>query len=351
MNTTSLRLLLPEPLWLEPEHFEQANAASCQFGSEPQQWQAYLNTLGRLSFADWLQEKLPDARIRPINSAVVAASYFNVDGFKLCLIATEHVLDDAIALPKTVIDQPANAAHCYVALEVLEDQEQAEIRGFIRYDELTEKLQQLAPSQSSEYRLPLSFLDAEINHLMGYVQHSHPSLIPLPTLATQPAEVATSSPMTELMAEGAELTTRLSQWLQGTLTEGWQTLDRLINPEANLAWSSRSGDAETSEIRGGKLVNLGMQLDRHPIALLVTVVPENEKVNVNIQALPTGEDLFLPPGLKVALVSSTDKVLQEVVSRERDNYIQLRSFKGRAGIHFRIEVTLDDVKVSEAFEL
>ncbi len=360
MSATSLRLLLPELLWLEPEHFEQAKTISRQSSGEPQQWQAYLNALAQAAFTDWLQEKLPSCEVHSAKSTVEnttdstgpSAGCLVVNGFKLRLIATEHVLGDEVALPKSAVDLPNAAAHCYAVVEVLEDQEQAEIRGFVRYDKLIEQLQQLAESPSAEYRLPLSFLDEEIGHLIGYVQHSHPSLIPLPAIATQSATVtAAPAPTSEFLSGGAELTTRLSQWLQGTLTEGWQTLDRLINPEASLIWSSRATTSSSAEARGGKLINLGMEIGRHPIALMMTVVPQDEKVSINVQALPTGEDLFLPPGLKIALVSTSGKVLQEVAAREQDNYIQLRSFKGRAGTRFSIEVTLDDVKVSEVFEL
>ena len=348
MNTTNLRLHLSESLWLEPEHFQQASSISNRLSSEPQQWQAYLNALALFSFQDWLVERLPNSTIEPIENAML--SYLSVDGFKLCLLATEHVLDEQVSVPQNAIEQPDLAAHCYVVLEVLEDQEQAVIRGILRYDELIAQLARaVASAQPSEYLLPLSCWDEEINHLIGYVQYSHPSALPLPVAATQTATVSGSIPI----IDAAALTTRLGQWLQGTLTEGWQSLDRLLNPEASLVWSTREAtDATRTEMRGGKLINLGVQLSQHPVVLLVTVVPAaDEKVGINVQVLPTGEDRFLPAQLKLSLFSSTDKVLQEIISRTQDNYIQLRPFRGRSGIRFRIEVALNEAKVSETFEL
>ncbi|MGB3296559.1 MAG: DUF1822 family protein [Phormidesmis sp.] len=354
MNTTNLRLRLSELLWLEPEHFQQAgqqvDRISGQLSSEPQRWQIYLNALGLFSFCDWLVEKLPDSTIEPIERAEM--SYLKVDGFTLCLLVTEHVLNEQVSVPRNAIEQPDLAAHCYVVLEVLEDQEQAVIRGFLRYDELIVQLERAilppASAQSDEYLLPLSGWDEEINHLIGYVHYSHPSTIPLPVVSTQAAEVSDAVSA----IDAAAIATRLSQWLQGTLTEGWQTLESLLNSDANLAWSTREvTDTGRAEIRGGKLINLGVQLDHHPIVLLVTVVPAAEKVGINVQVLPTGEDRFLPAQLKMTLLSHTDKVLQEVVSREQDNYIQLRPFRGRSGVRFRIELALNEVKVSETFEL
>ena len=346
-NPIDVRMLLPETLWLESEQFEQAKAASAQWEQEAQQWQAYLNALATLSFQIWLEEKL-SSKARQMTVEGTEAAYLSIKDFKLCLLAQEHVLDELVQLPRKVIEQPEWVAHGYVVLEVLEEQEEVAIRGFLRYDELMSRLEQRSPASDGEYLLSLSSFDEEINHLVAYLQYSHPDAIPLPVLSTQPSTPATavSSPV---RTKADSLRTRLGQWLDGTLVEGWQTLDRLINPEANLAWSTRQ---KNESVSGGKLLNLGMQLGQRSVVLLITVVPENEeKIGINIQILPTGDDTVLPHDLAARLISSTDKVLQSVTSREQDNYIQMKPFKGKPGIQFGIEVELDGVKVSEAFEL
>lgn len=336
-----LRLSLAETLWLEPEYFEQARADSqCSQNKpqdEPHQWKAYLNSLGLSAFEAWAKEKLPTADVNAIASET-AARYLDIEGFKVCLITTEHVLDEVIRFPASIIQQPDRAAHFYVVLEVLEEQQEAVIRGFLRYDELTRQLGSAA-QLSNQSLLPLSAWDEEINHLLGYVQHSHPSSILSPQVSVQLEKAAASVP------SGL---TRLSRWLDEALTEGWQSIDLLINPQANLAWSARES---ASGMKGGKLMNLGMQIDQHRLALIVTVIPEAQKVSVNVQVLPTGEDVVLPQQLTVTLRSNTDKVLQTVAARSHDNYIQLRPFRGKPGIRFTVEVALDDAKVIEAFEL
>ena len=339
-----IRLSLSETLWLEPEHFEQARADSQYSQNEPQnephQWKAYLNSLGLSAFEAWAKEKLPTADVQAIAAETTASRYLTIEGFKVCLITTEHVLDEVVRFPKSIVRQPDCTAHFYVVLEVLEEQQEIVVRGFLRYDELMGHLSAM-PQPLEQLLLSLSVWDEEINHLLGYVQYSHPSSIPLSEASAQ-LEVSTSKPST------ASSLTRLSQWLDDALTEGWQSIDRLINPQANLAWSARES---TSGAKGGKLIDLGVQLDRHRIALIVTVIPEGEKVSVNVQVLPTGEDFVVPPQLTVILRSSADKVLQTVVARAHDNYIQLRPFRGKPGIRFTVEVALDDAKVSEAFEL
>ena len=53
----------------------------------------------------------------------------------------------------------------------------------------------------------------------------------------------------------------------------------------------------------------------------------------------------------LTLLSQAGKKLQEVGSRTQDNYIQLKSFKGRSGIPFSIVVSLGDTCLCENFEL
>lgn len=349
-SPSHLRLSLAETLWLEPEHFEQARADSQRLQNEAQtelsQWKAYLNSLGLSAFEAWAKEKLPTADVRAIAAKTTASRYLDIEGFKVCLITTEHVLDEVVRFHRIIAQQPDYVAHFYVVIEVLEEQQEAAIRGFLRYDELIHKLGSIShPSDrtSEQLLLPLSAWDEEINHLLGYVQHAHPSSILLPEAPVQIEKASTL----ELPSTPSRLT-RLSRWLDEALTEGWQSIDRLIDPQANLAWSAREN---VSGMKGGKLIDLGVQLDRHRVALIVTVIPEAEKVSVNVQILPTGEDSVLPQQLTVTLRSGTGKVLQTVTARAHDNYIQLRPFRGKPGIRFTVEVALDDAKVSEAFEL
>ncbi|MDX2215645.1 MAG: DUF1822 family protein [Oculatellaceae cyanobacterium bins.114] len=348
LHTTDLRLQLPETLWLEPEYFEQARAISTLAGNrlqdESQQWQTYLNVLGMLSFEAWLRERLPICYpIQHNTHELVNSCYLRVGDFQLCLIATEQMLDEIVRVPKLVIEQPDLAAHFYVVLEVLEEQEQAIVRGFLRYDELAIQANPVVSSQPDEVcLLPLSALDAEINHLMVYVQHLEPSTIAIPTALDQRIKVLP-------LADSGTMRTRLSQWLQGVLEEGWQTIETLINPEANLAWSTRQAALGA---KGGKLINFGLQLGDQAIVLLVTVTPESEeKIGVNVQVLPAQGAQVLPAQLKLTLLSNVDKILQEVQSREQDNYIQLKPFKGKPGTGFSIKVSLHNIDVREAFEL
>lgn len=357
MNNTILRFLLPETLWLEPEHYDIAKQQSQQSAitaSESDQWQCYINSLAQLSFQDWLSERFPDVSISEDSSQSRAARFLSADDFRLCLVATEQVLDESISIPRSVVDTPELAAHYYVAVEVLEEEQQAIIRGFLSYGELAKyagKISANATADIADYSLPLSALNAEPNHLISYIQRLVPSAIVLPAASTSHARTAQVS--AQISTQASSIVAKLSDWLDETITASWQAIDDLVNPQMALAVATRSSSTAT---KAGKLINLGVQLGNRSVALVVTVVPvsaepDSEKLSVLVQLLPMGDYQQLPEQIKLSLLSSKGNLLQEVVSRAHDNYIQLRSFKGKRGTRFSVEVVIADVKVSEAFEL
>ena len=349
--STDIRLLLPEVIWLEPEHFEQATEISSQVKSEALRWSTYLNALALLGFEEWLQEKTAQPVHREANAVesmsqlknlpeeapAAVLSQLKVGEFRYGLMATECLLDEMVSIPQAAIDRPELAAHFYVVLEVDEEQAQVIVRGFLRYDEVNYHSSNFL-LQNGGYQLPLSLFDPEPNHLLFYSHYLDASAIPLP----EPAQAS--------FLETLQSTrTKLSQWLQGILDEGWLTVDTLLSPEANLAWSTRNA---SEEVKGGKLINLGMQFGAQTVALLVTVMPEeSEKVGILIQLYPTGGERALPPNLQLTLLSKAGKTLQSTQSRSQDNYIQLKPFKGKQGNRFSVEVSIGDVSVSEEFEL
>lgn len=343
-SLTDVRLLLPEIIWLESEHFDRASAISDRLTDEAKQWQTYLNVLAQLSFAQWLRERIPKKSIDCQPAAIEEGSYLEVGEFKIYLIALESLLDETVPIAPANIFNPTLAAHFYTVLEVSEEEEQVTIRGCLRYDELDNYLrrQEISASEDGMYYLPLSLFDAEPNHLLFYCQHLQPNAIPLPVAETGASSV---SPVKILE------TTRnkLSQWLTGVLDEGWQAIDFLISPETSLAFSTRNA---TEGLKVGKLVRLNGQLGDRTLALLITVTPSTaEKLQVSVGVHPIGTDNYLPPDLQLTLLSKAGKMLQEVRSHSQDDYIQLKSFKGQIGKQFALAIVWGEVNVTEVFEL
>ncbi len=150
-----------------------------------------------------------------------------------------------------------------------------------------------------------------------------------------------------------EPVTNLSQWFENILTSGWQTIDTLLaTPTSNLALGMRTTftTGHKRSTQAAKLIDLGLELGEKGVALLVGMIQETEsQVKIRVQLHPTGEAIYLPPYLRLSLISETGEVLREVPSRSADLYIQLPNFTCEVGETFRIQVTCGHLCIREAF--
>ncbi len=310
-------------------------------------WQAYLNALALLAFEEWLCERLPNKVVSRDTSFIETVGNLKIDDFKFCAIATEHLLDEVVKIPQAVIEKPELTAHYYVLLEVLEEEEEVIIRGFLPYNQLIEIKSSLKLSVDEGcYQLPLSLFDMEPSHLLVYQRYLQASEFALPVANQSLSKLVNTT------------TTKLSQWLQGVIDEAWQTIDSISNPELNLAFSTRNLDKATKK---AKIIDLGIDLGNRKVALLVNISPDKsadsqdeiseDKINVLAQLYPMNSEKYLPQNIKLLLISKAGKTLQEVTSRIQDNYIQLKPFKGKPGKKFSIQISLGNVIIKENFEL
>lgn len=210
INSTDFRLLQPEVIELEQEHFQQATKISAKATSEVLSWQTYLNVLALLSFKEWLTKRILDQRIDQNFNAIDTVGHLSVGEFKICVIATENLLDEVVNISQDAIEQQQATADFYVLFEVLEEQEQAICRGFLDYNQLMNYLQRfdLQLSVDGCYQLPFSLFDLEPNHLLFYCRFLQPSAISLPVAS---AATNTSLPLQTYLNKTR---TQLSQWLQ-----------------------------------------------------------------------------------------------------------------------------------------
>lgn len=104
VKSTDFRLLMPEVIWLETEHFERAREISDKVTGEAHRWQTYLNGLALLGCEQWLRERIPDKIVNQDTDLIEAGCKLNVGEFKLCLIAIEHLLDEVVNIPQNAID-------------------------------------------------------------------------------------------------------------------------------------------------------------------------------------------------------------------------------------------------------
>lgn len=332
---SNFRLASLEKIGLETEDFDQANRLSNRLSEESEKWQVYLNLLGILALEEWLKERVKNQTIKLNISPEKEEFIVNINQFTITCIVTENILSETVELAESKLNHPT---HFYVILEVLEEEAEAIIRGCLRYDELIDYLNNnpVELTADNTYNIPLAVFDTEPNHLLFYTQHLEPSAIALPV---------TEAPIHPLEESRA----KLSQWLRGVLEETWITIDNLIDADSGLAFATRNKD---NRVKNGKIINLGIQFDHQEIALIVTVTPEIEqKVGVLIQLFPTYDQSYLPTDITLKLLSKKGRILQEVVSRHQDNYIQLKPFQGEIGKQFSIELLWGNEAIQEKFEL
>lgn len=173
-----------------------------------------------------------------------------------------------------------------------------------------------------------------------------------PTAAIHPVSTAVTSLLTQRILTQR---IRLSQWLQNQVEASWQTLETLLSPQPGLALSLRT-EADAATVKRAKLIDLGVQLDRQTVALLVAIAPtkplpasSQPGIEILVQVHPTGGANFLPTNLVMGLYTETGDCLQEVQSRMQDNYIQLRRFRGVPGECFDIQLTWGEASIREKF--
>ena len=191
-----------------------------------------------------------------------------------------------------------------------------------------------------------SVFDPEPQRLLFYCDFLVPESMPLSTIVPE-----RSAPLVSTLTAVLQTTRiELGQWLQGVFTPGWQAIDELMSSSAYLALSTRSQGNKGAKC--GKLIDLGVELPGQSTVLLLNITEEaEEKLAVVVQLHPTGIVRYLPSDLVLTLFSQSGEKLQEVHSRSQDNYIQLKSFKGRSGTRFSISIELGSFTLHEHFEL
>lgn len=146
--------------------------------------------------------------------------------------------------------------------------------------------------------------------------------------------------------------TKLTDWLEGMVEAGWQTVETLINQNSLQPLVLRDMEQLETKVKRAKAVDLGMQLGNGAVvlALMLTTQPD-ETINILVQIYPNNGTRYLPNNLRLEMLSDSGKVLQETVASSLNNYAQLRRFSGEVGDRFSIAITLDGVTVKENFVL
>lgn len=210
----------------------------------------------------------------------------------------------------------------YVAVQFNSELSEATLLGFVPAVATTQlPLQQLQP------------LDALLDYLQSYLQPAFVSVVPDSAFPAR---------------------TTLSQWLQGLVQTGWQTVeDLLLQNMLNQqpVWSFRtSSQTPTSELpmTRAKVLKFRSPVEATSIALIVGLLPAEATVmDVWVKLCPTGNQMHLPAELDLMVLDDTGMVVMQAQSRETE-MIQLK-FKAMMGELFSVKVALGIDAVTENF--
>ncbi|NEQ75219.1 MAG: DUF1822 family protein [Okeania sp. SIO2C9] len=400
-NRQDYRQLQLETIDLEPSFFEQATLLSNHFSNEAQQWQAYLNILALFALKKWLGDRhliLKDKidsllPTQMINSGAI--SPLQVGGFKLCLLTNESIVEQGIEIPEEIIYSPELAAHFYTLIQVLEEEKEAILIGFLRYDQLINK--SLKQIKKEKYKLSFAEFKSDPSHLILNLKYLSPAAIKLPentltekltswlecifTESWQPVEelLRNRRPIVQ-MANVNETTETLSLKVAQTFLRQFQMTQKardkiqidLSQPElsqteinnalvkilqttedeetrwqaAELLWEIDPNHPATGVRRG---IDLGMQLAGVSVALIVAILPKpNQRFAILSRVYPLQDQCFLPANLKLIGLDEMGQSLFEIRARERDDYIQFK-FTADSGDRFSLQVGLNSAMVTKHF--
>ncbi|PSB23490.1 DUF1822 family protein [Stenomitos frigidus] len=181
---------------LTPEQVEQAVQISQTVHAPMKQWPVYLQALALIGFQEWLAERAPDLDVTDTHCSILQPQYANlieavcnlqVGAFSLCLMTIGSVTDALVSFPRAVMDVPQFAPHLYVLMQVLEEEMQVQVYGYLRSDQVAELQRSHALQASSNwtYTLPVSWFNPDETELLLDLRCLEPQA--LPRLTASPA--------------------------------------------------------------------------------------------------------------------------------------------------------------------
>ena len=335
MNKTKVPLLIV-PLGGEAHRFAQQFAA--QQATPQKGKRVYFNTLAVYavnSYLKWLQIETSLGQSdswHPGKRAVFDVADLALPGIGKLECRPVLLGETACYLPPEVTENRIG----YIGVQFGESLEEVQLLGFAPAVDAVNPPEEL---QIADFQ-PLDALIESISQLKAAIDIDNVS---------SPQQVGVDPVVVRENAVSPNQTpVNLSRWLQNVFEGAWQSLESFLGT-ANLAWSFRRSDRPETIVRGGKLIDLGIQLAGHPVALVVTLIPEaDQKLNVILQLHPTASQTYLPQSTRLTVLDKSGEIFLEVQARSADNFIQLQ-FSGIAGERFSVEVALGVASIREDF--
>ena len=223
---------------LTNERVDRAIELSRNLADRDRQWQTYLNALALFGFETWLEERDRSLSVNSDNCSVKQPYYASfIDGvfnlevgeFKVCLVTDGVFIDEVITIDRTIVDLPEYAAHFYVLVNVVEEQEEVNIDRFITYNELIQHKEDanLTADADWTYEFPSTWFNSETSDLLLYLRCLEPVAITLPDIS--PTDAGIGSNLESLLPQ-----LQSDRSLQEVLT--WEQAAEIFRNPNLLTW-------------------------------------------------------------------------------------------------------------------
>ena len=210
---------------LLPEQIDRAIQLSYQIAasapieiSQDLEWQIYLNALALFGVEQWFEEWAPELEVNSSQCSLFqpnvhrcnhAISHLKVGRFNLCLIVTIDRDEPTIAMPKVILDTTTEPAQFYVLVELLEEQMQAMVYGYLSHEQFALQRERIGMRSvgKTDYEVPLNRFNLEPTDLLLELR----CLEPVMALATAPQPPILGEPEKERINVAVWLGDRLDE--------------------------------------------------------------------------------------------------------------------------------------------
>jgi hypothetical protein len=344
----------------------------------------------------WLPENEFSSVWQGVNGSAIDIIRKDKTTTRIVLIPSNEQDISQLRVPREWLELPNWVGNYYLAVEVNDDENYLQVWGYTTYEKLKEKgnydaidetysleIENLTEDLTSMYAslelypCPRPHLDSvyvlEAENLAQIMKQLKSATMTLPRLEIpfpqwgaimdnpELRKSLKQPTLTEnvIQKQSAETlkqqAVNLLQWLEKSVTEGWQTLENLIDGDnLNLAYSYRRGNSasDSTVVERVKLIDIPINEEIQSLALVIAVNQISpEKFTLKFKLHTTEEKSLLPKSLQLQMLSSSGKIIQQSEARTNDSLIQLKQVTTTKEKAFQIRIIGDNFSWSESFSL
>lgn len=157
----------------------------------------------------------------------------------------------------------------------------------------------------------------------------------------------------QTQSQSENMVTKLSEWLQGAIEPGWDSLQPAFrNPSAAIAVKNSGQklglpyNSQPSALERRKQIDLERAGEQ--VSLVVGLQrAKDPEMDISVQVYPAGGQTYLPQNLQLIVLDEDGQAVMQAYARSTEN-IQFE-FSGEFGERFSVKLALGDFSITEPF--